>query len=271
MLEDQHAYPLPVVEAEEWFTDDDDAREVFRRGEFVHRSPQPWTPAVADLLLYLESVGYGATPRHRGYDDAGRELLTFLPGEDGPISWGYLHSDEGLASVARLLRTYHDAVREYRPPPHTVWADHTGAPADGEVLCHGDFAPWNLVWQNQEAVGIFDWDFVRPAEPMFDVYYAMDWTVPFRDDQTCREFHHFEATPDRAHRVGVFLDAYGVDVAPPNVAAAVADVRRRVKVTTASLAARGFEPQAEWVAGGLLERSEATSQWIESHPALFQP
>ena len=184
---------------------------------------------------------------------------------------GYLQSDEGLASVARLLRTYHDVVRTYRPRPDTTWADWTGALSEGEALCHGDFAPWNLVWQNQEAVGIFDWDFVRPAEPMFDVYYAMDATVPFRDDQTCREFHHFEVTPDRAHRVGVFLDAYGVDVVPANVAAGVADVRRRVKDTTASLAARGFEPQAQWVAEGLLERSEAASRWIESNCALFHP
>ena len=100
-------------------------------------------------------------------------------------------SRERCAAVARLPR------RRSRLPPKARhdWAHSTGAPNDGEVLCHGDFAPWNLVWRDQEAVGIFDWDFVRPAEPMFDVYYAMDWTVPFRDDQTCREFHHFESTP----------------------------------------------------------------------------
>ncbi len=260
-----------VADADEWYTDDDEARDIFRRGGFVHRTPQPWTPAVAELLGHLESVGYDAAPRHRGYDEEGREVLTFLPGEDGPVSWGYLHADDGLASVARLLRSYHDAVRGYRPSPTTEWADSTGAPSEGEVMCHGDFAPWNLVWQEQRAVGIFDWDFVSPGEPMFDVYYAMDWTVPFRDDETCRDFHHFEATPDRAHRVGVFLDAYGADAIPTNVAAEVAVVRRRVNARMASLAARGIEPQAQWVAEGLFDSSESTSRWIEDNAALFQP
>ena len=257
-------------DTDEWYSDQDEVREVFRRGDLVHRTPQPWTPAVADLLLHLESTGFEHASRHRGYDDEGRELLTFLPGEDGPISWGYLETDAGLASVARLLRSFHDAVRDYRPGPGTVWADGVGAPGDGEIMCHGDFAPWNLVWREREAVGIFDWDFVRPAEAMFDVCYAMDWTVPFRDDETCRDFHHFETVPDRAHRVKVFLDAYGVDAMPADVAAGVADVRRRVKATTAALAARGIDPQAQWVAGGLLEESEAATQWIEANSDLFQ-
>ncbi len=226
---------------------------------------------MADLLLHLESVGYEAAPGHRGYDEEGRELLTFLTGEDGPVSWGYLQSDEGLTSVAKLLRSYHDAVRGYRPRPGTTWADSTGGPSDNEVVCHGDFAPWNLIWRDQRAVGILDWDFAHPAEPMFDVYYAMDWTVPFRDDQTCHEFHHFDVTPDRAHRVEVFLHGYGVEETPANVAAGVADVRRRTSAVTSSLAARGLEPQARWVADGLLDASERTTRWIEANASLFQP
>lgn len=260
-----------MMDVDEWFTDDDEAREVFRRGDVVHRTPQPWTPAVAELLDYLEGVGYPGSSRHRGYDPDGREMLTFLPGEDGPISWGYLHSDDGLASVARLLRSYHDAVREFRPSADAVWAHSVGAPRAGELMCHGDFAPWNLVWREGRAAGIFDWDFAHPAEPMFDVYYAMDWTVPFRDDETCMEFHHFEDVPDRAHRVSVFLTAYGVDEVPPDVAAAVVDVRRRVQAKTAALAARGIQPQAQWVADGLLDSREEATSWIEANSRLFQP
>lgn len=112
-----------MTESDEWCTDDDEPREIFRRGEFVHRTPQSWTPAVADLLGYLESVGYEASSRHRGYDEEGREILTLVPGEDGPVSWPYLHTDAGLASVARLLRSYHDAIAGYQPPPETAWAD----------------------------------------------------------------------------------------------------------------------------------------------------
>ncbi len=260
-----------ATDTDEWWSDDGEARDIFRRGDFVHRTPQPWTPAVAELLLYLESVGYDAASRHRGYDDEGREILTFLPGDDGPVSWGYLHSDEGLASMARLLRSYHDAIREFQPSADSVWAHSVGAPGAGELMCHGDFAPWNLVWREERAAGIFDWDFVHPAEAMFDVYYAMDWTVPFRDDETCRDFHHFDTVPDRAHRVKVFLDAYGVDEVPADVAAGVADVRRRVRAKTASLAARGIQPQAQWVADGLLDDLEEATQWIEANSALFQP
>lgn len=260
-----------MVEGDEWFTDEGEPREVFRRGPMVHRASEPWTPAVARLLTYLEERGYDAVPRHRGYDDRGRQIVTFLPGEDGPVCWGYLHTDEGLASVAKLLRSYHDAVRDYRPNPETEWANATGAPEGGALLCHGDFAPWNLVWRDGRAAGIFDWDFVVPADPMFDVYYAMDWTVPFRNDETCLEFHHFQEVPDRARRVALFLDAYGVEARPTNIAAGVADVRRRTNATCAALARRGIEPQAQWVAGGLLDESESVTRWIEANAELFGP
>ena len=106
---------------------------------------------MADLLLHLESVGFEGASRHRGYDE-GRELLTFLPGEDGPISWSHLHSNVGLASVAQPLRSYHNAIRHYRPSDDTTWADSVGAPGDGEIMCHGDFAPWNLLMVSPSSI-----------------------------------------------------------------------------------------------------------------------
>lgn len=58
-----------MADTDEWWSDEGEPRDIFRRGDLVHRTPQPWTPAVADLLLYLESVGFDGSSRHRGYDD----------------------------------------------------------------------------------------------------------------------------------------------------------------------------------------------------------
>lgn len=39
-----------------------------------------------------------------------------------------------------------------------VWADGSTRTGDAHTLvCHGDYGPWNLVWQGIKPVGILDW------------------------------------------------------------------------------------------------------------------
>jgi hypothetical protein len=53
-----------------------------RVGDTVHRATGPWTPAVRALLAYLAGR-VPHIPRVLGYDDRGREVLSYLPGPDG--------------------------------------------------------------------------------------------------------------------------------------------------------------------------------------------
>jgi len=51
-----------------------------RIGDQVRRPAQPWSASVQSVLRHLEQVGFAGAPRPRGFDDDGREALTFLPG-----------------------------------------------------------------------------------------------------------------------------------------------------------------------------------------------
>jgi hypothetical protein len=52
-----------------------------RVGDTVRRSAGPWTPAVHALLAHLAGTGFTGAPRPLGFDEQGREVLTFLEGE----------------------------------------------------------------------------------------------------------------------------------------------------------------------------------------------
>src|SRR5512139_3875114 len=156
-------------------------RRVVRVGDTVRRPTYPWTPAVHALLGYLEQVGFPYSPRVLGTDEEGREVLTYLGGESGPHAWAEIVDDAGLKSFARLLRDYHNAVAGFRPPDGLTWFTGHSRPVDDQVICHGDFGPWNTVWRDARPVGILDWDYARPAHRMHDIAYALVYVAPFRD------------------------------------------------------------------------------------------
>src|SRR3712207_2767826 len=54
--------------------------DVVRRGHAVHRSAGPWTPTIHRLLDHLHVQGITWVPRPLGFDERGREVLTYLPG-----------------------------------------------------------------------------------------------------------------------------------------------------------------------------------------------
>ena len=244
-------------------------RQILKRGNTIHRPVSWWTPAVHDLLHYLESVDFPHSPRVLGFDEGGREVLTFLPGESGKDGWKKITTNEGLRKYAQLLRRYHDAVAGYRPAASAEWAYATGGVNPGELLCHGDFGPWNLVWQGEEPVGILDWDLVTPAAPLHDILYCLEYAAPFRDDETTLSWHHFSQVPDRKQRIEVFTSAYGIP-AILDVTAQVARLQRTVAQFMVHLADRGMQPQKDWVANGALADAECQAQWTEAHTSLFE-
>lgn len=135
-------------------------------------------------------------------------------------------------------------------------------------MCHGDFGPWNVVWRGAEPVGIIDWDMALPAQPRYDVLYALQYSAPFCDDSTALEWNHFPSPPDRKRRIEVFTEAYGLAEAG-DIVGDVAAMQRQVGAFVAYLADRGLQPQADWIAQGELAEVEKRATWTEQHRALF--
>jgi hypothetical protein len=184
--------------------EDGNVSDVVRVGDTVRRGAGPWTPAVHALLRHLESRGFDAAPRALGLDERGREVLSFLPGRSGPASLEGLRSDAVLVAVARLVRRYHDSVADFRPPPGAAWRFTVGAPRDGELICHNDLGPWNVIFDGARPVGLIDWDFAAPASRVWDVAYALWRWAPLYNDPA------FDAPVARGRRMRVFCDAYGL-------------------------------------------------------------
>ena len=170
----------------------------------------------------------------------------------------------GLRQWAGFLRRYHDVVAAYRPGPDSEWACGAGTCGPGQIICHGDFGPWNTVWRSDEIVGLIDWDLAMPG--------AAGLRCRLRARST---LHHSALTrsasarlryakaPDRRRRIEVFCDAYEIEV-PDNVAAIVADQQRQTAALCAALGRRGVEPQATWMSQGYLDELEARIAWTKS-------
>ncbi|MGC8487902.1 MAG: aminoglycoside phosphotransferase family protein [Clostridia bacterium] len=242
---------------------------ILRIGDTVHRPVDFWTPAVHSLLGYLAARGLSAAPRVIGRDGDSREVLSFLPGQSGQDGWKQVVSEDGLRAFARLLRRYHDVVADFRPPADLEWSTGARGLNPGDIICHGDFGPWNVVWQEGVPTGLLDWDMAHPAPPEHDILYALEYTAPFRDDEAAVTWHAFPTPPDRRRRVGVFLTAYGHPPIP-HLAAKVAAMQREVAQHEAYLAVRGVQPQADLVEQGQLEELERRTRWSEEHGELFE-
>ncbi|ONK13538.1 aminoglycoside phosphotransferase family protein [Streptomyces sp. MP131-18] len=248
----------------------DPHRRVVRVGDTVRRPAAPWTPAVHALLAHLAAAGFPYAPRPLGFDERGREVLTHIEGEAGPAGWARIVDDAGLAAFARLLREYHEAVADFTPPPGAVWSAGPRPRAAGEIVCHGDFGPWNVVWREGRPVGLIDWDHARPAPARHDVAYALEYAAPFRDDAEAVRWLAHPGPPDRPRRIAHFCAAYGLPSADGMVDA-VARAQRETTEVVRRLAAAGHEPQATWAAEGHLRELDDRVAWTLAHRHLCEP
>ena len=81
---------------------------VLRVGSRVHRPAGPYTESIHAYLRSLNSSGFEGASVPQGFDDVGREVLTFLAGDVAiPPYPEWAQSDAALGSIARLIARMH--------------------------------------------------------------------------------------------------------------------------------------------------------------------
>ena len=149
-------------------------------GGVVHKQASPWTPTVHALLRHLEQAGVDGVPRALGFDEQGRQMLTYLPGEmigdrDPWPAWVY--ADSTLVQVGQWIRRVHDATADFTPPEGERWfIDRRMRP--GWIVGHQDAAPYNAVMDGDRLAGFFDWDIASPSPREDDLGYSALLWVP---------------------------------------------------------------------------------------------
>lgn len=183
-------------------------KEIEIDGGVVRRPLTSWSPAVHGLLRHLEELGFAGVPRFVEVEGS-REVVTWVPGDVGhyPLNerqW----SDDALVKAARFLRRFHDVTASYRPeraPWRFVYPDSSAH----EVICHNDFAPYNMTYVDDLPVGLIDFDTAGPGPRIWDVAYAVYRFVPLVDETDARAIGMKHPRP--AQRLDLFCDAYGLD------------------------------------------------------------
>ncbi len=147
-----------------------------RVGGTVRRAAGPWSPAVHALLDYLADR-VPAVPRVLGYDDQGREVLSYLPGRVVDIDTEMLSAGQ-LVSIIRWTRTFHDAVAGFdHPGPWRFFrVDNT------TMIGHNDIAPYNVCFDGNRLTGVFDWDLAGPTTALFELAFIAWNCVPLWRD-----------------------------------------------------------------------------------------
>ena len=214
--------------------------EVVRDGATVRRRIYPGLDVRfgESVLQRLEAAGFASAPRFLGYDDAGRQVLTYVEGElrPGPAS------DGDLVAVLGVIRRFHDLC--------------------GGRVCHNDLAPRNTVWPvDGSAPVLIDWDLCAPGRPIEDVAHA------------CWQFCTLGPAEDvatAARRVRLAADAYGLAAGERDLLVdEILGWQQRCADGIEERAAAGHAPWITLVEGGAVAEIRASSRWLAGHRALF--
>jgi hypothetical protein len=184
------------------------AGAVARVGDEVRRPWNDFTGSTHRLLHDIRKAGFSGVPIPLGRHEDGRERLSFVQG-DVPVppypAWA--QSDQALASVAALMRRFHDAARSVGV--EGVWSGELADTHSGPSICHNDVCLENVVFLDGSAVALLDWEFAAPGRPVYDLAQMARMCVPVDDDLNAGRLGWGKA--DRPQRLRLVSNAYGLD------------------------------------------------------------
>lgn len=237
-------------------------------GGVVHKPASPWTPTVHALLRYLEQAGVDGVPRVLGFDEQGRQMLTYLPGEmigDRDPWPGWVYADSTLVQVGQWVRRVHDATADFTPPEGERWfIDRRMRP--GWIVGHQDAAPYNAVMDGDRLAGFFDWDIASPSPREDDLGYSALLWVPLTAPEA-GEQSSLDDPRERSRRLHLLLDTYRYDGDRRAFGAAIVQRARRQAGAIRSMADAG--DRAAIALLPIAGRLDEAASYVEALPDGF--
>lgn len=256
------------MDQDEQTLDHDGMTHVVRIGQTVRRPVRPFTSTMHEYLRHVRSRGVDFVPEPLGYDEQGREVLSFIGG-DVPVeplpAWAT--RDGVLVALARLIRRLHDAAEDWEPPSAAVWGSVPGVPSVPvpplfdvpELVAHQDYCPGNVVFRDGSPFALIDFDLARPTTRVADCVNALHWWAPLMHPQDRAPALRDADVP---RRVRLFADGYGLS---PDQRAAVVGVavQRARNLQVTMRAAADVDPVfSRWWDDRLKDRLPRAEQWL---------
>ncbi|AHF87215.1 transposase (plasmid) [Rhizobium leguminosarum bv. trifolii WSM1689] len=180
--------------------------QIWRDGNTVRRPSGAWTPTVHRFLRHLRSRGFPGAPDPIEITE-NQEVVSYVSGrvcED--LSDKFVGSERMLLSAARLLRDFHSASQGFLESDHEIKTWMLPPQEPREIICHGDYAPYNVATADHEAVGIIDFDTAHPAPRLWDLAYSVYRWAPLSDPANPDVTFGLD---DQLRRAEIFCTAYG--------------------------------------------------------------
>lgn len=179
---------------------------IYKHENTVVRPLNSWSKTVHLLLNHLQNKGLVESPRFLCCQ-GNNEYLSFVEGQtyNYPLS-GPIASEEALISAARLLKKLHDCSDDFlslHSNHELAWMLKSRVPE--EVICHGDFTPYNVSLDGNKVVGVFDFDTAHPAPRVWDLAYSIYCWAPFKTDS----IDSLGTLSEQVKRAKTFCEAYG--------------------------------------------------------------
>ncbi len=182
--------------------------KIAKEKDKVIRPGNVWTPHVQTYLSFMHENGFRNIPKPYGMNESGMEIVSYVDGiVYNDIFPDEIKTDKVVIEVAKLLRCYHNIGEKYvqKLTGEEVWMLPKRLPV--EVMCHGDFAPYNITFVDGHVHGIIDFDTLHPGPRIWDIAYAVYRWVPFVSPSNPDYYSNLD---EQIRRLKLFTDAYGL-------------------------------------------------------------
>jgi Phosphotransferase enzyme family len=233
------------------------------KGNVVRRKLTPVSPAIHQLLKYLETKNFLWVPRLLDCDDE-YEYFSYFPGKAIFRPWcDAIKTDEFIAQLGKWLKSYHEVVADFRlkGDVHFNWG--FTLPEADMIVCHGDLGPWNCIQENGKFQGIIDWDLAHYGYAMDDIAEFAFEFIPFQPNLPEITGEDL-SNASLIERLEVFCQAYG-NLKPDKILEHIPVYLTRMNADLRKQASLGIEPFVSFVAGGIADKLDRHKAYVLSH------